>query len=142
MSTVFRPIMRLLAWLYERTIGRFGGRVQGLPVLLLMTTGRKPGRLRKTPLGYIVRDGSYVVTATNAGSDRHPGWYHNLRVDPHVRLQIQDRQTDAQAVVAEPELREQLWRALVQLAPGYRAYEKRTAREIPMVLLTPETPVN
>ena len=137
MRAIFRTIMSAFVWLYQRTDGRIGGRVQGLPVLLLTTTGRKSGKNRTAALGYVKHDGAFVVTATNAGSDRHPGWYHNLKSGPNVRLQIQDRRTDAVAEIAGPGLREHLWDSLVGLAPGYGAYEKRTDREIPMVLLRP-----
>jgi deazaflavin-dependent oxidoreductase (nitroreductase family) len=134
---LFRAVLSFSVWLYQRTNGKFGGRVQGLPVLLLTTTGRKTGKERITPLGYFEYDGYYVISATYAGLDIHPAWFHNLKSNPEVALQIQDRQLTAIAGPANPTLRQKLWDTLVELAPSYGAYEKRTTREIPMVLLRP-----
>jgi len=137
LKTLFRTMLSLIVWLYRRTGGRIGGTMQGLPVLLLTTTGRKTGRQRVTPLGYLEHDGAYVVIASNAGFDKHPAWYHNLKSHPQVALQIRDRQLTAIAEPADPSLRAQLWARLVELAPVYAAYEKRTTRVIPLVLLQP-----
>jgi deazaflavin-dependent oxidoreductase (nitroreductase family) len=134
---LFRIFLSFSVWLYQRTNGKFGGKVQGLPVLLLTTTGRKTGKKRITPLGYFEYDGYYVISATYAGLDIHPAWFHNLKSNPKVALQIQDKQLTAIAEPANPTLRQKLWDILVELAPGYGAYEKRTTREIPMVLLRP-----
>ena len=137
LKAFLRTFLPFFVWLYQRTNGRFGGRVQGLPVLLLTTTGRKTGKKRITPLGYFEQDGYYVIVASYAGLDTHPAWFHNLKSQPQVELQIQDKQLTARAEPADPALRKQLWDKLVRLAPGYGAYEKRTNREIPVVLLRP-----
>lgn len=134
---IFRFFMAVYVFLYRLTGGKFGSHVQGLPVLLLTTTGRRTGKKRITPLGYLEHDGSYVVTATNAGSDAHPAWFHNLTSHPQVALQIGGKQLTAIAEPADPTLRRQLWAEFVERAPGYGAYEKRTTREIPIVLLRP-----
>jgi len=134
---LFRSIFLMVVFLYQRTAGKVGGSMQGLRVLLLTTTGRKTGKKRITPLGYFEHDGGYAIIASNAGFDTHPAWFHNLRSNPQVTLQIQDRQLAAIAEPAGPELRKQLWAKLVELAPGYRAYQKRTTREIPIVVLRP-----
>jgi len=133
----FRAILSVFVYLYRRTGGKVGGNVQGLPVLLLTTTGRKTGKVRTLPLGYMEHDGQYVVIASNAGFDTHPAWYHNLISIPQVTLQVQDRQITAIAKRSDPVLRKQLWAELVKRSPGYGAYEKRTSREIPIVLLRP-----
>ena len=132
---LLRTILPLYAWLYQRTNGKVGGNVQGLPVLLLTTIGRKTGKKRIAPLGYFEQDGCYVITASYAGSDHHPGWFHNLRNNPRVALQIRDKRLTAIAEPADPTLRQQLWDKLVELAPGYATYQERTTRVIPMVLL-------
>lgn len=137
LKTFFRTVSALMVWLYRRSHGRIGGRVQGLPVLLLTTTGRKTGQPRVTPLGYFEHDGAYVIIASYAGFDTHPAWYHNLKSQPRVGLEIGDRPLQAIAQTADPALRKQLWPRLLELAPGYGAYEKRTTREIPLVLLRP-----
>jgi F420H(2)-dependent quinone reductase len=134
---IFRFFMAIYVFLYRLTGGKFGRQVQGLPVLLLTTIGRKTGKKRITPLGYFEDDGSYVITATNAGFDTHPAWFHNLKSHPQVALQIGSKQWTAIAELANPTLRQQLWAKFVERAPGYGAYEKRTTREIPIVLLRP-----
>ena len=134
---IFRFFLAINVFLYRLTGGKFGNQVQGLPVLLLTTIGRKTGKKRITPLGYLEYDGAYVVTATNAGFDTHPAWFHNLKNHPQVELQIGNKQLIAIAETADPTLRQQLWAKFVERAPGYGAYEKRTSREIPVVLLRP-----
>jgi deazaflavin-dependent oxidoreductase (nitroreductase family) len=85
-------------------------------------------------------DGQYVVTASNAGFDRHPGWFHNLTSNPRIALRIRDQEFAAVAERADPALRQRLWDTFVERAPGYGAYSKRTTREIPIILLRPVSP--
>ena len=140
MTTLLRTIFSVYVFLYRATNGRFGGRVQGLSVLLLTTIGRKSGRRRTTPLGYFEDRGRYVVIASNSGRDRHPGWFHNLTAHPTIQLQIGDQHLAARAAVAGPEERNRLWSRLLELSPGYGDYERKTRREIPIVILDPAAP--
>jgi F420H(2)-dependent quinone reductase len=133
----FRFVLDIFVSLYRLTRGKFGGRVQGLSVLLLMTKGRKTGRERTTPLGYFMDDGNYIITASNAGRNMHPGWFHNLLANPHVTIEIKDRQLEAEAEVAASEKRRALWSQLISLSPWYANYAKKTTREIPLVILHP-----
>jgi deazaflavin-dependent oxidoreductase (nitroreductase family) len=134
---LFRSILHIFVSLYRSTHGKFGGRVQGLQVLLLTTIGRKTGEARTTPLGYFMEDGNYVITASNAGYDTHPAWFHNLRANPHVTIEIKDQQMEAEAQVAPPEKRNALWSKLISLSPAYANYARKTSREIPLVILRP-----
>lgn len=105
--------------------------------LKLTTTGRKSGKQRTVHLIYI-RDGSaYVVTASNGGRQRPPGWLFNVRSNPQVTMQAQNMQMSAVAEVADPDKRRELWARLLEIAPFYAGYEKRASREIPMVILQP-----
>lgn len=137
-KSIFRIFLALHIFFYRLTGGKFGGKVQGLPVLLLTTSGRKTGKKRTTPLGYFKEDGGYVITASNAGFDTHPAWYHNLRGDPHATIEVNDQRYDVRAEIAGEEKRDQLWAKLITLAPGYANYEKKTRRKIPLVILRPE----
>ena len=137
MKKLFRSMLAVFVFLYRVTRGRFGGQVQGLHVLLLTTVGRRTGKPRTTPLGYFMDDGSYVITASNAGFDTNPGWFHNLRANPHVMIEVKDQRIEAEAKVAEPKKRSTLWEHLISLAPGYANYPKKTSREIPIVVLHP-----
>ncbi len=114
-----------------------GGQVQGLNVLLLTTTGRKTARPWTTPIGCIRDGNSYVVVASNAGSDRHPGWYLNLQQNSKAHIQLGKQTMAVKAETTHGEQRQRLWSQFVAASPGYAAYEKRTTREIPVVLLTP-----
>lgn len=120
-----------------------GGRIQmnsaedPVGLLVLTTTGRKSEQPRSVSLVYIKSGSSYVVAASNAGRDRHPAWYFNLRSNPQVTVRIRNQQIKAVAEVAEPEQGKQLWEQLVEAASLFAGYPKRTRREIPMVLLRP-----
>ena len=137
MKKLFRSILAVSVYLYRLTSGRFGGQVQGLQVLLLTTVGRKTGKKHTTPLGFFIDDGSYVITASNAGFDAHPAWFYNLRANPHVMIEVKDQRIEAEAEVAEQKKRNSLWERLISLAPGYANYPKKTSREIPIVVLHP-----
>ncbi len=134
---MFRLIRDISVFLYRLTGGKVGGRMQGLSVLLLRTTGRKTGQERTTPLGYFTENGNYVITASNAGRAKHPAWFLNLRANPQVTIEVQGRQIEARAEVAAPERRNALWSQLISLSPAYANYARKTAREIPLVILHP-----
>jgi deazaflavin-dependent oxidoreductase (nitroreductase family) len=103
--------------------------------LKLTSTGRKSGQPRTVHLLYI-RDGSaYVVTASNGGKQSPPGWFFNVRSNPQVSMKVQDRQVNAVAEIAEADKQRELWARLLEIAPMYAGYEKKTSREIPMVIL-------
>jgi deazaflavin-dependent oxidoreductase (nitroreductase family) len=133
----FHSLRNLFVSLYRLTNGRVGGHVAGLQVLLLTTIGRKSGEERTTPLGYFIREGNYIITASNAGRNANPAWFHNLRANPHVKIEIKNQHIDAEAHVAPPEKRASLWSTLIALSPWYANYSKKTNREIPMVILHP-----
>jgi len=135
---MMRTIFALIVYLYRISGGRIGGRLGTTDLLLLTTTGRKSGKQRTLPLAYI-RDGdAYVITASANGSPRHPGWFFNLRSNPQVTIQVRKEVMSATAEIASPEKRSELWQRLLQIAPAFADYEKRTqGREIPMVLVRP-----
>jgi F420H(2)-dependent quinone reductase len=136
-KVMLKAMVSVGVFLYRLTGGGIGGRVQSLPVLLLTTTGRKSGKLRTVPLGYL-RDGStYVITASYGGLPRHPAWFFNLESHPEATVQVKRVQMPVTAEVANPEKKRELWARLLEVAPGYANYQKRTSREIPMVILHP-----
>ena len=124
--------------IYRLSRGRLWARMIGIPVLLLTTTGRKTGKRHIKPLGYFNDRGNYVIIASSGGSDHHPAWFLNLRANPQVTIQIQDRILEAHTEIASLEERQRLWEMLIRLAPSYGSYEKRTRRVIPMIVLKPQ----
>lgn len=126
--------------LYERTGGRVGHRLIGVPSALLRTTGRRTGQPRTSALVY-ARDGrDYLIVASNGGSDRSPGWLFNIEAKPEVELQVGRQQFAATARVVggdDPD-HQRLWEVVNANNHGrYRRYQTRTARKIPVVVLTP-----
>ena len=111
----------------------------GVTDLLLVTRGRRSGKLRRTALVYAEdpadRGTRYVVTATNGGSDRHPAWFLNLTADPHVMVQIGTESFPATASSVRGDEKERLWRLLVRTMPAYESYRQRTGRDIPVIVL-------
>jgi deazaflavin-dependent oxidoreductase (nitroreductase family) len=137
MKIVFKVLLSVYIFLYRLTNGAIGGRMAGLNVLLLTTTGRKTGQPRTTPLGYFKDDNNFVIIASNAGAEKNPAWFYNLKSNPQVNIQIGNKQLAARADIADTEKRKQLWADLVKMAPTYGRYEQRTKREIPLVILQP-----
>ena len=132
---LFRLFPAIHVFIYRFSRGAAGSQMVGLQILLLTTTGRKTGRKRTTPLGSFQDDGAFVVAGSNGGLDTHPGWFHNLLTDPRVELQVRADRFPAMAQVASASERTRLWARPVVLAPPYGEYEKRTKREIPLVVL-------
>jgi deazaflavin-dependent oxidoreductase (nitroreductase family) len=123
--------------LYRVSGGRIGGRLWDLPVVLLTTTGRKSGKQRTVPLCSL-RDGDdVVVIASYGGLDQQPAWWLNLEANPHAKLLTGRTRRTVTARNAAPDERARLWAEVTARAPGYLAYERRTTREIPVVILQP-----
>jgi deazaflavin-dependent oxidoreductase (nitroreductase family) len=123
--------------LYRVTRGRVGGRLQGNQMLLLRTVGRKSGRPREVPLLAVPDEKRWIVVASNAGDDRPPGWWLNLASRPEAEIQLGADRLAVRARTAAGEERRRLWAKVVAAHPGYSDYEKRTTREIPVVILEP-----
>jgi deazaflavin-dependent oxidoreductase (nitroreductase family) len=108
---------------------------RGSKILLLTTTGRRTGNETTTPLIYEQDGGKYVIVASKGGAPEHPGWYRNLAKTPEVEVQVKDDVFKARARTAEGEERKRLWKLVNQQWPDYDAYQTRTEREIPVVVL-------
>lgn len=121
---------------YVATDGADGHQWRGVNTLLLTTRGRRSGKARRTPLIY-GRDGDdYLVVASAGGQPKHPSWYLNLRADPRVRLQVGAEKFDAVARTASPEEKARLWPVMTGIWPAYDDYQRKTSREIPLVILS------
>ena len=132
-------IWKLHRFVYRLSGGRLGAAFGGAPVLLLITTGRRSGEPRPVTLTYFEDGERLVVIASNAGEDRHPAWWLNLKEHPDATVQIGDITTRVRAVEAVGEERERLWAELIRRDSAYEKYRLRTDRQIPVVLLQPKT---
>jgi deazaflavin-dependent oxidoreductase (nitroreductase family) len=128
---------KLHVLIYRLAGGRIGGQVIGLHVLLLTTIGRKSGKVRTVPLGYFEGDGGYIIIASNTGADVHPAWFYNLQSGLPAQIQIKNQVIPVRAEVVSGPERSRYWEELIRRSPRYAGYQKRTARQIPLVMLRP-----
>jgi len=110
----------------------------GAPTLILTTTGRKSGEERLNALIYGMAGENPTIVASRGGAPQHPAWYHNLRDQPAVEVQIRGDKFSAHARDATPEERPELWKQMTALWPAYDTYQTKTHREIPVVILERE----
>ncbi len=133
---VLRRLMGQHARIYRATDGRIGHRVPFAPPMLLLDhVGAKSGHGRTTPLVYMDDGADVVIVASKGGHPRHPAWFHNLRAHPDTTVQIGRERRPVHARVATPSERSRLWPRVVEVYAGYRGYQERTQREIPLVIL-------
>jgi deazaflavin-dependent oxidoreductase (nitroreductase family) len=123
--------------LYRLTGGLIGHHIGPLPVLLLDHKGRRSGKQRTTPLLYVKDRDDLAVIASKGGSPKHPAWFLNLQANPDTVVQVGRRRIPVHARVATPAERKRLWAKAVKTYPGYTGYQKRTKRQIPVVVLEP-----
>jgi deazaflavin-dependent oxidoreductase (nitroreductase family) len=107
------------------------------PSLLLTTTGRKSGEKFIFPLFYGKTGESYIVVASKGGAPKHPSWYLNILANPDVEVQVGTAKLKARARTAVGTERAQLWQKALEFWPPYADYQKKTEREIPVVVLDP-----
>jgi deazaflavin-dependent oxidoreductase (nitroreductase family) len=120
---------------YVETDGEEGHRWRGVNTLLLTTRGRRSGKLRRTALIY-GRDGDrYLIVGSQGGADEHPFWYRNLVENPDVEVQVGAETFPARARTATAEEKPKLWRIMTSIWPDYDAYQAKTERDIPVVIL-------
>ena len=123
---------------FSATNGRLLGKMFGMPVVELTTIGRKSGARRTTMLTSPVQEGDRVVlVASWGGDDRHPTWFLNLRENPEVEVAMGGHRRAMRAHVATPEEKARLWPQVTEAYRGYAGYQKKTEREIPLVICDP-----
>ena len=135
MSLFQRLFVPFHVFVYRLSGGRLLGRLGGLPVLLLTTTGRRSGKRRTMPLLYLEEDGALVVVASAAGAPRNPAWYGNLVANATVQVHTRDGRLDMLAETAADEDRQRLYDRFKAASDQYAGYETKTDRKIPIVLL-------
>jgi len=132
-----RVLMSVNKWLYQISSGRISSRMAGYSILLLHTTGWKTGTAYTVPLTYF-RDGeSYILVASNWGRQHNPGWYHNLLHQRAASIQVKEQIIPVNAHVASTEEYTRFWKMVAGKDNFYTRYQKKTRRQIPLVILTP-----
>lgn len=137
-NSISKVVTAMHTAIYKGTGGRAANHIGGMKVLLLTTTGRKSGKKRTKPLGYVEDGNDYLLAASNAGNDFFPSWWLNLKANPAADIQVGPRKMRISARKASPEERERMWPLFVAAYKGYAGYEEKTDREIPVVILTPQ----
>ncbi|MFC9436098.1 nitroreductase family deazaflavin-dependent oxidoreductase [Nocardia sp. NPDC057030] len=124
---------------FRSNAGKVGGPFEGHDLLLLTTTGAKSGLPRTSPVAFIRDQGRVIIIASKAGAPTSPDWYHNLRANPEVSVEIgtETHKATATPITEGPE-RDRLYAAMVEVMPGFAEYEQKTDRVIPVVALTLE----
>jgi deazaflavin-dependent oxidoreductase (nitroreductase family) len=121
---------------YEETDGAEGYDWEnGTTILLLHTKGRKSGEERVHPLIFREWNGDYLVVASKGGTDEPPAWYLNLEANSDVEVQIKGDKFNAKARTATPSEKPAMWQHMIEAWPDYSEYQKKTARNIPVVVL-------
>lgn len=115
--------------------GKVGGHFENMDLLLVHTTGAKSGNLRINPTAYIKDGDRLVIAASKGGSDTHPDWFYNLTAKPQVIVEVGREKFTALAVAAQEPERTELFGKLAGKYPGFKEYESKTSRVIPVVVL-------
>jgi deazaflavin-dependent oxidoreductase (nitroreductase family) len=132
-----KAMFKAHATIYERSGGRIGASVAGLPTLLLSVIGRNSGQTRSTPLVYF-RDGDrYLVVGSDGAAKHDPQWWKNLQINPIGAIRVGRKKFTVRATLATGGERQRLWKAGIKVNPMWAEYQTRTERELPVVVLTP-----
>lgn len=135
---IIKWMSRAQTFLYKRTGGKVAGSfLQGAPVALLTTTGRKTGEPRVSPLLYLREGDRVVLVASQGGAAKHPMWYLNLKADPKITVQIKDEILYLTARDATEQERAEYWPKLVEMYSSFEDYQAWTDRVIPIVICDP-----
>ena len=132
-------VLRVHDAVYQKTNGWIGHRTLGIPSLLLHTVGAKTGVARTASLTYARDGGNYLIVASKGGDPKAPGWYHNLKANPNVEINVGPKRfgvTARPVLPADPDYA-RLWQVVNKNNSNrYEAYQKKTSRPIPVVVLT------
>ncbi len=115
--------------------GNVGGSFTGVPLLLLTTIGSRSRLARTTPVNYTRTGDAYVVIASKSGAATHPDWYHNLRAHPDATIEVGGQTLQVRARETSGAERDALFHRQAEWLPNFRAYQRRTARQLPVIVL-------
>ncbi|GAB4588001.1 nitroreductase family deazaflavin-dependent oxidoreductase [Nocardia sp. IFM 10818] len=119
--------------------GKVGGTFEGRYMVLITTTGAKSGRQVTNPLVYVPDTDRIVLIASNGGSDKHPAWYHNLRANPRLTVELGAETYTGKAEFLTGDEAETLFNRMVELLPEFANYRAKTTRRIPVIAVYRES---
>ncbi len=122
---------------FEQSGGTEANTLRGMPIIVVTSIGAKSGKLRKTPLMRVERNGEYAAVASLGGAPKHPVWYYNLKQNPRVELQDGPVKRDYVAREVTGDEKAVWWERAVAAYPDYADYQRKTTREIPVFVLSP-----
>jgi deazaflavin-dependent oxidoreductase (nitroreductase family) len=138
MNPIIKVVSKVHRVVLQVSGGRIGSQMGGQSILLLHHVGAKSNKPYTTPLGFVEKDGAYLLVAAAAGQPNHPGWYYNLKKKPSTTVEIMGKSITVMAEVASTEVRETLWAELSAKFSQFDAFQKKAGRVIPIVLLHPQ----
>ena len=137
-AAIFKVVTRFHRTVFDLTKGKITGKVGGMPVVKLTTVGRQSGQQRTTMLtSPLVEGDNLTLVASFGGDDRDPAWFSNLVANPDVEVVMSSSHRQMHARVTEGDERTRLWEALTAKHANYAGYQRKTQRQIPVVVLEP-----
>ena len=137
-DVIAKVVTRFHQLTFDASKGKVAGTVSGMPVVKLTTVGRKSGQRRSTMLtSPLVEGDNVVLVASYGGADHNPAWFGNLTANPDVEIVMNGTTRKMRARVAEGDERTRLWEALTAEHTNYAGYQRKTSRQIPVVVLEP-----
>jgi deazaflavin-dependent oxidoreductase (nitroreductase family) len=120
---------------FRANSGKVGGQFAGAPLLLLTTRGVKSGQPRVAPLAYTKDGDRLVIIASKGGAPTHPDWFHNIRANPEVTVELGTESFPARAAIQGGAERQRLFEQMAAQMPGFADYQKNTTRQLPVIVL-------
>ena len=136
MSKLFyKAFVKGHTFLYKLTGGKIGGNMVGMKAIILVTKGRKTGKLRETPLTYAEIDSDKYIIASAGGAPKHPDWYFNLEADPNVTVYMGAEKLDTTVQILSNQEREAVWPKIIEKHKFYEDYQSKVERIVPVIKL-------
>jgi deazaflavin-dependent oxidoreductase (nitroreductase family) len=135
--TLLKLLSRLNVLVYRLSGGRLMNRMQGTPICLVGMTGARSGRRMTIPLMYNPVGDDVILVASLGGAPNNPAWYYNLLAHPDVEVQVGARRRRMRCRQASAEEKAALWPQVVANFPAYAEYQRRTERDIPVMICSP-----
>jgi deazaflavin-dependent oxidoreductase (nitroreductase family) len=134
-TTDYNEFNRQLIEEFRANGGKVSGMFAGAPLLLLTTTGAKSGQPRVAPLAYTTDSGRLVVIASKGGAPTHPDWFHNVRANPEVTIEVGTETFPARATIPTGAERQRLFDQMAAQMPNFAEYQRNTTRKLPVIVL-------